>query len=192
MAGGLVVADLEPCCASKPVPRPWRITMKRLDLLVVPCALAALCAGIAHADDDNLARARLIGFQEVPALASAATGTFEARLSPGSFTYQLSYQGLEGSATQAHIHFGQKAVNGGISVFLCSNLGNGPAGTQPCPPAPATITGTITANDVSPDIPATLAARNQGLGTGEFAELLAAMRAGATYVNVHSTKWPRG
>ena len=33
------------------------------------------------------------------------------------------------------------SVNGGISVFLCSNLGNGPAGTQPCPPGPATITG---------------------------------------------------
>jgi hypothetical protein len=83
-------------------------------------------------------------------------------------------------------------VNGGISVFLCSNLGNGPAGTQPCPPGPATISGTIVAADVSPNIPATAGARTQGLGTGELAELIKAMRAGATYVNVHSSTWPGG
>jgi len=79
-----------------------------------------------------------------------------------------------------HIHLAQTGVNGGITVFLCTNLGNGPAGTQGCPPTPATITGTIFAADVSPEIPATAPARIQGLGTGEFAELLAAIRAGAT------------
>lgn len=79
-----------------------------------------------------------------------------------------------------------------ISVFLCTNLGNGPAGTQPCPAGPATISGVITAADVSPNIPATAAARTQGVNTGEIAELVAAMRAGATYVNIHSTTWPGG
>jgi CHRD domain len=93
---------------------------------------------------------------------------------------------------QAHIHLTQTGVNGGITVLLCTNLGNGPAGTQGCPPTPATITGTIFAADVSPDIPATAPARTQGLGTGEFAELLAAIRARATYVNVHSTTWSAG
>jgi hypothetical protein len=33
-------------------------------------------------------------------------------------------------------------------VFLCTNLGNGPAGTQACPAAPATITGTLRPADV--------------------------------------------
>jgi hypothetical protein len=83
-------------------------------------------------------------------------------------------------------------VNGGITVFLCSNLGNGPAGTQPCPPSPATIDGTIQAADVSPYIPATLAARTQGLNTGEIEELIAAIRNDSVYVNVHSTLWPGG
>jgi hypothetical protein len=106
--------------------------------------------------------------------------------------YSLSYTGLEGDVQQAHIHFGQRAVNGGISVFLCSNLGNGPAGTQPCPAPPAKITGTIVAADVSPAIPATAAAVTQGIAAGEFSELLAAIRAGATYANVHSTRWPGG
>jgi hypothetical protein len=83
-------------------------------------------------------------------------------------------------------------VNGGITVFLCTNLGNGPVGTQPCPPPPAAITGTIAVADVSPDIAATAGARTQGLNTGEIDELIDAMRAGATYVNVHSTMWPTG
>jgi hypothetical protein len=77
-------------------------------------------------------------------------------------------------------------------VFLCSNLGNGPAGTQPCPPSPGTITGTIRASDVSPAIPATAGARAQGIDTGEFNELLRAIDAGKTYVNVHTTKFPGG
>jgi hypothetical protein len=34
--------------------------------------------------------------------------------------------------TQTHIHFSQAATNGGIIVFLCTNLDNGPAGTQAC------------------------------------------------------------
>lgn len=71
-------------------------------------------------------------------------------------------------------------------MFLCTNLLNGPLGTQACPPSPATITGTITAADVSPLIPATAGARAQGLNTGEMAELIRAVRAGKTYVNVHT------
>ena len=43
-----------------------------------------------------------------------------------TITCKLSYDALEGTVTQAHVHFGQKSVNGGISFFLCSNLGNGP------------------------------------------------------------------
>ena len=87
--------------------------------------------------------------------------------------------------TQAHIHFAQKSVNGAISVFLCSNLGNGPAGTQACPPS-GTISGTIVAANV------TAGAAAQGIAAGELAELLAAIRAGKTYANVHSTKFPGG
>ena len=63
---------------------------------------------------------------------------------------------------------------------------------QPCPPSPATISGTITAADVSPDIPATLAARTQGIGTGQYAELVRAIDAGKTYANLHSVTWPGG
>lgn len=158
--------------------------------------LVVLCAGslFIYADGIKILKEFLTGYEEVPAISTAADGKFNARINKDEtqIDYELSYSGLEGDVQQAHIHLGQKGVNGGISVFLCTNLGNGPAGTQLCPPAPATITGTITAIDVSPNIAATAGARAQGLDTGEFGELLKAMRAGATYVNVHSTKWPGG
>ena len=136
----------------------------------------------------------LIGYNEVPSVSTTGTGTFNARISndESQIDWELSYSDLEGSIQQAHIHIGNVGVNGGITVFLCTNLGNGPAGIQPCPAPPATISGTIVAADVSPNIPATLAARNQGLNTGEIDELIKAIRGGATYVNVHSTTWPGG
>ena len=136
----------------------------------------------------------LTGYEEVPSVSTTGNGNFTARISndESRIDWELSYSDLEGAIQQAHIHIGNVGVNGGISVFLCTNLGNGPAGIQPCPAPPATISGTIVAADVSPNIPATLAARNQGLNTGEIDELIRAIRAGATYVNVHSTTWPGG
>lgn len=137
----------------------------------------------------------LTGYEETPAaISTTGNGTFTARISndESRIDWQLTYSDLEGAVQQSHIHFGAKGTTGGISVFLCTNLGNGPAGTQPCPAPPATISGTIHAADVSPNIPATAGARNQGLDTGELDELIAAIRAGATYVNVHSSKWPGG
>lgn len=136
----------------------------------------------------------LNGWNEVPSVSTTGAGTFEAMVSAdGSrIDWSLSYSGLEGAVQQAHLHIGNVGVNGGITVFLCTNLGNGPAGTQPCPAPPTTVTGTILAADVSPDIPATAGGRTQGLGTGEMDELVAAIRAGAVYANVHSTMWPGG
>lgn len=133
-------------------------------------------------------KATLIGYEEVPAVSTAAGGQFRARISNDEtqLTYELSYTGLEGDVQQAHIHFAQPGVNGNIVVFLCSNLGNGPAGTQPCPPPPATVTGTLTALDMIG------AAAGQGIAAGEFLELLNAIRANSAYVNVHSTKFPGG
>jgi hypothetical protein len=135
----------------------------------------------------GMLRERLTGYEESPlALSTTGTAEFRARIGPGDkITYSLHYSALEGTVTQAHIHLGTPAQVGGISVFFCSNLGNGPAGTQACPPAPATVTGTVRPADVIGPV-------GQGIDPGQFAELVAAIRAGATYVNVHSTKYPVG
>jgi CHRD domain len=132
--------------------------------------------------------AQLSGFQEDPlTLSTTGTGQFRAQLraKDGEIRYTLSYANLEAPVTQAHIHLGQRAQSGGISVFLCSNLGNGPMGTQACPPAPATISGTIRATDV-------IGPAGQGIDPGQLNELITAIRAGVTYANVHSTKYPGG
>ena len=104
---------------------------------------------------------------------------------PETIQWELAYSDLEGSALQAHVHLGQHSVNGGISVFLCTNLGNGPAGTPACPATSANLNGVIVASSI-------VGPSGQGLSAGEFDELVAAMRHGVTYVNVHSSTWPGG
>ena len=133
-------------------------------------------------------RANLSGYEEVPTLSTPGVGTFRAAVSRSSdeIRYELRYDALESQVLQAHIHLGARAVNGGITAFLCTNLENGPAGTPACPDPPATVTGTITPDQV------TAGAATQGIGAGEFDELVAAMRAGATYANVHSQTRPGG
>jgi len=169
-------------------------------------ALSALGGSLmAHDDDDRdrgrdndrrfTVRADLIGFQEVPALSTVAQGRFRAVVDTraNTITWKLSYDALEGDVQQAHVHFGQMSVNGGISFFLCSNLaGNpGPAGTQACPAGPAEITGVITPDLVIGPGP-TATAAGQGIEPGAFAEIAAAIRNGTAYANVHSSKWPGG
>jgi hypothetical protein len=164
----------------------------RIKTIVLCVAACAVFSALAVAQGFVNVRELLTGYEEVPSVSTAARGQFNARIRADEIEWQLSYSDLEGAVQQAHIHFGQTGVNGGITVFLCTNLGNGPAGTQPCPAPPATISGRIFAADVSPNIAATAAARTQGINTGQIDELIAAMRAGATYVNVHTTTWPGG
>ena len=107
-------------------------------------AILGVVAVAVATDGGRKFQERLSGYEETPvALSTTGNGKFDATLSRRSqeIRYKLSYSALEGTVTQAHIHFGAEAQSGGISVFLCSNLGNGPAGTQACPAAPATISG---------------------------------------------------
>jgi hypothetical protein len=160
--------------------------MRRLAVFVVVCFVSA--STFVLAQNFKFIHETLSGYEEAPlTFSTTGNGEFHARISHDDtrIQYQLSYSDLEGNVTQAHIHLGAKGIAGGISVFLCSNLGNGPAGTQPCPPAPATITGTLAAQDV-------IGPANQGITAGQFNELLSAIRAGVTYVNVHSTLYTGG
>jgi hypothetical protein len=88
--------------------------------LFVTLALAAVA--LPAAAQDHFAT-RLRGFEEVPALATPGGGRFTADINEDGteVSWRLEYLNLEGVVTQAHIHFGQFSVNGGISVFLCSN-----------------------------------------------------------------------
>ena len=146
--------------------------------------LAVIGAGVASGGGKPI-DVKLVGYEEVPAVSTKASGDFRATIRANAIDYELSYRDLEGQVTQAHIHLGQQAVNGGVSAFLCSNLADAPAGVQRCPASPATIRGTIRPADV-------VGPAAQGIAPGEFDELVAAIRAGVTYANVHSTKFPNG
>src|SRR5262245_29732127 len=86
-------------------------------------------AAVANGDDGNNLREHLTGYQEDPLVISTAgsgTVTLQINRAAQTITYRLSYANLEGTVAQAHIHFGGRAQSGGIVVFLCTNLGNGP------------------------------------------------------------------
>ncbi|MFL5981119.1 MAG: CHRD domain-containing protein [Gaiellaceae bacterium] len=177
--------------------------MKRKGMLAALAVAAAALAVAAYAlaggsgPGFNHLTETLQGYQEVPSTSTAGTAAFTADVAKDgqSIAWQMTYSGLESQVLQSHIHFGQRSVNGGISVFLCTNLGNGPAGTQACPQptsGPVTISGTMAPADVSPNIAATAAARTQGINTGEWDELMRAIDAGKTYANIHTANLPTG
>lgn len=161
-----------------------------MKLALTMCALAAVATAAVADNRRNITRyaTNLESYQEVPALSTPASGRFRAVLDESAQTieYELSYRDLASDVAQAHVHFGQRGVNGGIMVFLCSNLGNGPAGTQACPgPRDGSISGTLAAANV-------IGPANQGIAATEFAEVVAALRRGVAYANVHTANFPGG
>jgi hypothetical protein len=176
--------------------------MRRYDLTAMSLAAAiavAFPAGYAGADRSPTSfAAKLSGFQEVGplpgptaaetgAILSGATGTLRLDFNgTTSIDYTLTYtSGFSSAVTQSHIHFGKRHVPGGIIIFLCSNLGNGPAGTPACPPAPGKVTGTLTAAGV-------VGPTAQNIPIGNFPGLLAAITSHTAYANIHTVNFPAG
>ena len=166
--------------------------MKRLS--IVTAVLFAFAAPVALGNGgSSKLRVTLSGYQEVPAsLSSGGAAQFTARVrgAPGAtdrrIEWELSYNaGFTSTVQQAHIHFGQRHTNGGISIFLCTNLANGPVGTQLCPAGPVTISGTATAAEV-------VGPNAQLIAAGEIEEIIAAIRAGVAYVNIHTVTFGGG
>lgn len=162
--------------------------MKKALVPMLLLAIAVLAATAPVQAQGGTAAARLRAFDEVPALSTPGGGFFNATINEdgSEMTYELRYFNMEGDVTQAHLHFAQKGVNGGIMVFLCSNLGNGPFGTQVCPPDNGTVTGTLRATDVVGS------ASSQGIGQGQLFSVLRGIRGGVVYANVHTTSFPGG
>jgi CHRD domain len=150
-------------------------------LLAVPFVLLGTPA---NADKFS---AKMVGFQEVPAIFSHGQGTLQLNLDrkARTITFTETFSGLSAPVTQSHIHLGKIHVAGGITVFFCTNLNNGPAGTQACPAGGGTVTGTITGGNV-------LAIVAQGMPAGDFDALVALIDTHSAYVNVHTTNFPAG
>jgi CHRD domain-containing protein len=154
--------------------------------LVVAVTLMSAGSSIADENKRGNIKARLSGFQEVPAISSTASGEFAGTINQegDAIEFTLKYSNMSSAAAAAHIHLGQAGVNGGVIAFLCGG------GSKPACPAGntdtvVTVTGTIVAADVT-------GPAGQGIAAGEFAEVLKAIRAGVTYANVHTAGPPNG
>jgi hypothetical protein len=168
--------------------------IRKEELMPSSVSPAALCLGAVLLFPGlafgQTVHASLNGYEEITAalgtLSTPAVGQFSARIDERNevVTWRLSYEGIPTAVQQAHIHFGRRGTFGGVVAFLCTNLGNAPV--QACPLSSGTISGTITPSDIIGGAAA------QGIAAGEFAEVVAAIGAGAAYVNVHSDEYPGG
>jgi hypothetical protein len=183
--GGAIIA-IAPCSVTN------REDVMRWALLA-PVILSAACFPLpANAEEFS---AKFSGFQEIGplgagetgAILSPAKGTLQVKLNKDAHTvtYSLTYSGFINSVTQAHVHFGKIHVAGGVMVFLCSNLGTGPAGTPACPATGGTVTGTLTPASV-------VAIAGQGVTAGNFDALVAALESDTAYGNIHTVVFPAG
>jgi hypothetical protein len=111
----------------------------------------------------------LDGAQEVGPVVTAATGEATVVISPDDSTiwYVVDYSGLSGALAAAHIHTGVAGVNGGVILPLASSA--------------SPMVGTLTAADFTASGSITT-----------FAEAVAAIKAGATYINLHTAANPGG
>ena len=152
-----------------------------LTMAAIP--LLAMSAVADHGDDrpGRHFQASLRGRHEVPLTLSAGRGTLELTVNEidTSVHFVLEYAGLQTAVAFAHIHVGQPNVNGGVTVFFCGGT------TRPACPQQGTVEGDFTASDV-------IGLPTQQLEANNLAKLLRAIRAGKTYVNVHTATSPGG
>ena len=176
--------------------------MKRIAIGTV-AALAVTATALAFSNDGGRRiREVLNGLKEAAAVVSTTgNGTFKATINreETEISYELTFSELEGDVRQAHIHIGLPQNAGGIVLWLCdSDLNPSPSASTPAcnvnDPLDlrnGSVSGTLTEADVQ-NAAANGIAGPTATTPGEFAELVALIRAGKTYVNVHTAKFPPG
>jgi len=196
---------LEQCSdEDRSIPGKERVQMKAGHVITSGLvALSMSMVGVVAASDrgrdhDNRISATLIGYDEVPSVSTPASGRFHGTIARngGSIDYTLSFDGIATTVNQAHIHFAQRSVNGAIVVWLCQGATRAPAAvaslTPECPASPGgMVSGTITADSVLAQAVGSAGAAQQ-IQQGELNEVIAAIRAGRAYANVHSSVSPGG
>jgi hypothetical protein len=158
----------------------------RRDVLMTAAMIFAVGTLVTMSAQSNGRRysATLEPGQETPNTLAAPGGgtiTLDIDEKAGEISYELSFGGLMSDVTQAHIHFAQRAMSGGIMLWLCQTAANpSPTATTPfCPVGGGTVSGTLVSTDVRP-------IANQRVNAEDFAQAVAQIRAGLTYANVHT------
>lgn len=142
--------------------------MKRIFVFLAALALLLALPGSALAAEEFTAQ--LSGDAEVPPVDTEGSGSATVTISDDGteIAYQVSYSGLSGDVAASHIHFGGADVAGGVILPLAHG--------------PSPFSGTLTEADLTPV---------EG-GPQTFEEALDAIRAGETYVNLHTAANPGG
>ena len=147
--------------------------MNKIRVMTVAVAALALAAG----DDSskNKFGATLKGANETPPVTVNGTGTATFTVSGTMVNYSITASGLSGNATASHIHVGPTTAAGPV-VLPFNNINNAGGGS-------VTISGTFTSTDVVPQTNPPI---------NNLDDLLAQMRAGNTYTNIHTAAHPGG
>ncbi len=140
-------------------------------------AVAALLPIVAACGDDEPSdpatatsfTATLSGANEVPAVTTTATGTATFSITGNEITYTIISTTNIQNAVLGHIHLAASGVNGPVRLNLC--------GTGAPQPACTSGTGVVATGTNGVTVPP---------GTITFDDLIAAMRSGGAYVNVHT------
>jgi hypothetical protein len=146
----------------------------------VTCALAALSFASCHKATDDIGErfiVNLAGANEVPARSTGASGVMGFNVIGNRVDYSIEVHGTSSGITGAHLHTGPAGVNGPIRIALFP----GPGANFTANPLSGVdgqlYEGSFEASDVT------------GIS---YADLLAGMRAGTVYGNVHTSNFPGG
>lgn len=154
--------------------------MRKISFIAVAAALA--CGGSNNNTPSNVYVATtMTSAAEVPTPPNPNPGasgnaTFTVN-ADNTVSYSITYAGLSGPPTLAHIHAAAAGTSGGVVTPVLLPT-----------PKPTTTSGTVTGSFAASDIQAGAG----GIVKGDLNSLVAAMKAGNTYANVHTAANPAG
>lgn len=153
--------------------------MRKLITLIAAMGILLALTGVAQGQTSGVSnlRADLSGAEEVPnPVETDTTGTAKFKVRGDTIEFKLDIRNADGilGAAGAHIHCASAGANGPVVAFLAGVVPGGFDGT-------VELDATLTAANIV----------NPACGA-DIASLVESMRAGNTYVNVHSIDFPGG
>jgi hypothetical protein len=144
--------------------------MMKLTTILVALVAGLVMASAAYAQERKF-EAELSGAAERPPVVTEGVGEAKFESDGTSVEYELKWDDLTTPASAAHIHCGGPEETGPVGVTLFAGSG-----------------------DTEGEVQATFTAPDPGNACGweDLADVLDAMAAGDTYVNVHTTDHPGG